>query len=55
MDSFKVCQLIVVRVYTDAEEETGVSPVDYLIIAELDEVALVLLVARSNEAMDFPS
>jgi hypothetical protein len=35
MDSFQVCQLVIVRINTYTEEETRVSPVDNLVIAEL--------------------
>ncbi len=52
MNSLQVRQLIIVRVNARAEEETCVPPVHDLVIAELDEVALVLLVAGCDEAMD---
>jgi hypothetical protein len=53
MYGFEVCELVIVGVDACAEEETGVSAVDDLgHVAELDEVGLVLLVARCNEAVD---
>jgi hypothetical protein len=51
--SFQVRQLVIVCVDACAEEEAGVSAVYNLgHVAELDEVRLVLLVARGNEAVD---
>jgi hypothetical protein len=35
MDSFEICQLVVVGIDADAEEETGVSTVNDLVVAEL--------------------
>ena len=53
MDSFQICQLVVVCINTGAEKEPGVSAVDDLgHIAELDEVGLVFLVARGDEAVN---
>ena len=50
----EVSEFIVVGVDAGAEEEARVAPVDYLGgAAELDEVGLVLLVARGDEAVDF--
>ena len=45
MYSFEVCKLVVIRVNASAEEETGVAAVDDAVVAELDEVGLVFLVA----------
>jgi len=54
VDRLQICQLIVIRIYTRAKEQPGISPVyDLAATAELDEVGLVLLVARSNESVDF--
>ena len=53
MDGLQVRELVVVRVDADAEEEPGVAPVYDFEIAELDEVGLVSLVSRSDEAVDF--
>jgi len=50
---FQVCQLVVVGVDTRAEKQSGVSSVDDLVVAELDEIGLVFLVARRDEAVDF--
>lgn len=52
MDCFEICQLVVVCVDTDTEEEAGVTAVDNLVVAELDKVGLVLLVAWRNESVD---
>ncbi len=52
MDRLEVGQLVVVGVDARAEEEPRVPPVDELVVAELDEVGLVLLVARGDEAVD---
>jgi hypothetical protein len=52
VDGLQVGQLVIVRVDARAEEEACVPPVDDLVIAELDEVALVLLVAGRDEAVD---
>ena len=38
MDSFKVCQFIVVRIDAETEEESGVAPIDDLVVAELVSV-----------------
>ena len=46
MDGLEVGELVVVGVDAGAEEQAGVAPVDDLVVAELDEVGLVLLVAR---------
>lgn len=48
----QVRELVVVGVDTGAEEQPCVAPVDDLVVAELDEVGLVLLVARRDEAVD---
>ena len=53
MNGLEVSQLVVVRVDAGAEEEPRVAPVDDLHAAELDEVGLVLLVARRDQAVDF--
>jgi hypothetical protein len=49
----EVGKFIVVRVYTDAKEETRIPPVYNLGAAlKLDEVGLIFLVSGSNEAVD---
>ena len=54
MDCLKVCQLIIIRVYARAEEQSGVSAVyDLRGAAEFDEVRLVFLIAWGNKAVDF--
>ena len=52
VDGLEVGELVVVGVDARAEEEPRVPPVDELVVAELDEVGLVLLVARGDEAVD---
>lgn len=53
MYGFQVCELIVVGVYARAEEQAGIAAVDHFrSAAELDEVGLVFLVARCDEAVD---
>ena len=49
---FQVCQLVIIRVDASAEEEPCVAAVDYPVVAEFNEVGLVFLVARSDEAVD---
>lgn len=49
--SLQVCQLVIIRVDASAEEEAGVATVDNTVIAELDEVGLVFLVAGCYETM----
>lgn len=53
MDGLEKGELVVVCVDAGAEEEAGVAAVDDLVVAELDKVGLVLLVARGDEAVDF--
>jgi len=53
MHRLQICKLVVVRVYTRAEEQPGIPPVDDLTAAtKLDEVGLVFLVARRNKAVN---
>lgn len=52
MYSLEICQLVIVCVDADAEEEACVAPVDDLVVAELDEVGLVFLIAGCDEAVD---
>jgi hypothetical protein len=52
MNSLQIRQLVIIRVDARAEEEACVPSVHDLVIAELDEVALVLLVAGRDEAVD---
>jgi hypothetical protein len=52
VDRLEVGELVVVGVDARAEEEPRVAPVDELVVAELDEVGLVLLVAGGDEAVD---
>lgn len=51
VDGLEVGELVVVCVDAGAEEEAGVAAVDDLVVAELDKVGLVLLVARRHEAV----
>lgn len=49
----EIGELVVGAVDADAKEEPGVSTIDYLCRAlELDEVRLVFLIARCDQAMD---
>jgi len=52
VDRLEVRELVVVGVDARAEEEPRVPPVDDLVVAELDEVGLVLLVPGRDEAVD---
>lgn len=52
VDGFEVGQLVVVGVDAGAEEQARVPPVDDLVVAKLDKVGLVLLIAGSDEAVD---
>jgi hypothetical protein len=53
VDRLKICKLIVIRVDAHAKEQPRIPTVDNLVVAKLDKVALVLLVAGSNEAVNF--
>jgi hypothetical protein len=53
VDGLEEGELVVVCVDAGAEEEAGVAAVDDLVVAELDKVGLVLLVARGDEAVHF--
>lgn len=35
MDSFEISELVVIIVYTDAEEEASISPIDDFVVPEL--------------------
>ena len=51
--SLQVRQLVVIRIYASAEEESRISPVYNLTAAtELDEVGLVFLIARRNKTVN---
>ena len=49
----QIAQLVIIGVHARAKEQACVSPVDDLGGAELDEVGLVLLVARRDQAVHF--
>lgn len=52
MNSLQVCELIVVSVHANAEEQPSVSAVhDLSAAAELDKIRLILLISGGNEAM----
>lgn len=54
MNRLQVCELIVVGIYASAEEQAGIAAVHHFRGAtELDEVGLVLLIARCDKAVDF--
>jgi len=46
VDRLEIGELVVVCVDARAKEESGVPPVDDLVVPELDEIGLVFLVAR---------
>lgn len=48
MYSLQICQFIIIRIYTCAKKQACISSVNNLIIPKLDEIRLVLLVARSH-------
>lgn len=53
MYRLQIRQLVIVLVHARTEKQAGVATVDDLeVVAELDEVGLVLLVARGDEAVD---
>lgn len=52
VDGLEVGQLVVVGVDAGAEEQARVPSVDNLVVAELDKVGLVFLVAGGDEAVD---
>lgn len=53
MDRLQIRQFVVVLVDTGAEEQAGVPAInDFQIISEFDKVGLMLLIPRSNEAVD---
>lgn len=52
MYSLQIRQLVIIGVDADAEEEACVAPVHDLVVAELDEVGLVFLIAGCDEAVD---
>jgi len=51
MYRLEVRQLVIVRVDARAEEESCVPPVDDFVLAELDEVGLIFLVAGGYETV----
>jgi phosphopantetheine adenylyltransferase len=53
VNGLEVGELVIVRVDAGAEEKTGVAAVDDLVVAELDKVGLVFLIAGCDEAVDF--
>jgi len=52
MYRLQIRKLVIVRVDACTEEEACVAAVDDLVVAELDEIGLVLLVAGRYEAVD---
>lgn len=54
VDGLEVGQLVVVGVDARAEEQPRVPPVHDLVVAELDEVGLVLLVPRRHQPVHLP-
>jgi hypothetical protein len=52
VDGLEICQLVVIGVNTCAEEQACVPTVYDLVVAKLDEVGLVFLIARSYKTVD---
>lgn len=52
VNGLEVGELVVVCVHADAKEEAGVAAVDDFVVAKLDKVGLVFLVAGRHEAVD---
>lgn len=52
MYRFQIRKFVIVRVYAHAKEQARISAVYDLVVAEFDEIGLVLLVARGYEAVD---
>ena len=54
MYCLKIRQLIIIRVYTRAEEQSCIAPVnDLTATSELDEVRLMFLVSRRDKSVYF--
>ena len=51
MYCLKICQLIVICIHTDAEEESSVSTINNLQRSKFNKVGLVFLVSRSYESV----
>lgn len=52
MYGLQIRQLVIVGVDADAEEKPRVAPVDNLQVPELNEVGLMLLISRGDQAVD---
>lgn len=52
VDGLEVGELVVIGVNAGAEEEARVPAIDDLVVAKLDEIGLVFLVARRHETVD---
>jgi len=52
VNRFQVRQFVIVGVHARTEEEARVAPIDDLVVAELDKVGLVFLIARGDEAVN---
>jgi hypothetical protein len=53
MNGFEIGEFVVVCVDADAKEEACVAAIDDFMLAKLDKVGLVFLIAGRNEAVDF--
>ena len=53
MNGLKISQLVVVRIDAGAEKQARIAPIHDFHAAELDEVRLVLLIARRDQPVDF--
>ncbi|KFZ02531.1 hypothetical protein V500_00124, partial [Pseudogymnoascus sp. VKM F-4518 (FW-2643)] len=47
----EVRQLIIIRIDADAEEQPSIPPIHHAVLPELDEIGLMLLVPRRNQAV----
>lgn len=53
MNSFQICQLIIIRVDAYTKEQPCITPIYNLERAEFDKIGLMLLISRRNQAMHF--
>jgi hypothetical protein len=54
VNRLQISELIVMLVDASAEEQAGITAIDdFQVVSELDEVRLMFLVPRGDEAVDF--
>lgn len=53
MNSFQIRELIIVCINADTKEQPRITPINNLERAEFDEVGLMLLISRRNQAVHF--